>query len=315
MTIARAALKGPATSIGSDRTMRFVMHLAALAGLASATPAAVANERPDFSIGAIADAQYAAEPDSGQRLYHTAPAKLAAAVADFNRQKLAFVVHLGDFIDRDWESYDAFLPVAAKLRHPWHYVLGNHEFAIDDVHKPLVAGKLGMPARYYSFTSHNWLFIVTDGTGLSSFGWPAGSPEYTRSMAAHAALYAEKPLWDGGIDDEQLRWIDAQLAEADRRGMKAMLFSHFPLFPENPHNLWNAAAVMAVIERHRSAKVWLDGHNHDGNYGEHAGVHYLNLKAMLDTPETAYARLDFFADRVVVRGFGRQPDYVLPLRP
>jgi hypothetical protein len=36
---------------------------------------------------------------------------------------------------------------------------------------------------------------------------------------------------------------------------------------------------------------------------------------MLDTPETAYARLDFFADRVVVRGFGRQPDYVLPLRP
>ena len=62
-------------------------------------------------------------------------------------------------------------------------------------------------------------------------------------------------------------------------------------------------------------QVWLDGHNHDGNYGEHAGVHYLNLKAMLDTPETAYARLDFFADRVVVRGFGRQPDYVLPLRP
>ena len=52
-----------------------------------------------------------------------------------------------------------------------------------------------------------------------------------------------------------------------------------------------------------------------GNYGEHAGVHYLNLKAMLDTPETAYARLDFFADRVVVRGVGRQTDYVLPLRP
>lgn len=295
--------------------MRFLMQLAALAGIASAAPAASVSERPDFSIGAITDAQYAAEPDSGQRLYHTAPAKLAHAVADFNRQELAFVVHLGDFIDRDWASYDALLPVAAKLRHPWHYVLGNHEFAIDDAHKPLVAGKLGMPGRYYSFASHNWLFIVTDGTGLSSFGWPAGSAEYARSMATHAAQYPEKPLWDGGIDDVQLRWIDAQLADADRRGMKAMLFSHFPLYPENPHNLWNAAAVMAVIERHPSAKVWLDGHNHDGNYGVHAGVHYLNLKAMLDTPETAYARLDFFADRIVVRGVGRQPDYVLPLRP
>ncbi len=43
------------------------------------------------------------------------PAKLAAAVADLNRQKLAFVVHLGDFIDRDWASYDLLLPIARKL--------------------------------------------------------------------------------------------------------------------------------------------------------------------------------------------------------
>lgn len=294
--------------------MRFMMQWAIAAVVAAAASAGVASERPQFSIGAIADAQYAAEPDNGQRMYHTTPAKLAAAVADFNRQKLAFVVHLGDFIDKDWVSYDALLPVAAKLRHPWHFVLGNHEFSVDDAHKPLVAARLGLPARYYSCSSHGWRFIVTDGNGLSSYGWPAGSPEQTRSMATHAALYPDKPLWDGGIDDAQLRWIDAQLADADRRGMKAMLFSHFPLWPENPHNLWNAPAVMAVIERHRSAKIWLDGHNHDGNYPEHAGVQYLNLKAMLDTTETSYARLDFFADRVAVHGVGRQPSYILPLR-
>ncbi len=75
-----------------------------------------------------------------------------------------------------------------------------------------------------------------------------------------------------------------------------MLFNHFPLYPENPHNLWNAPAVMALLERHPSAKIWLDGHNHDGNYGARAGIHYVNLKAMLDTEETSYARLDFFAD-------------------
>lgn len=294
--------------------MRIAMGLSVLASLAWATPAVAADDRPAFSIGAIADAQYAVEPDGGERMYHLTPTKLAAAIDDLNRQKLAFVVHLGDFIDRDWASYDALLPVAAKLRHPWHYVLGNHEFSIDDAHKPFVAAKLGMPARYYSFSSHGWRFIVTDGNALSSYGWPAGSPEYQRSMALHAARYPDKPLWDGGIDSDQLRWIDAQLSDADRRGMKAMLFSHFPLWPENPHNLWNAPDVMALIERHRSAKIWLDGHNHDGNYGEHAGVHYLNLKAMLDTPQTAYARLDFFADRVVVHGVGRQADYVLKLR-
>jgi hypothetical protein len=35
---------------------------------------------------------------------------------------------------------------------------------------------------------------------------------------------------------------------------------------------------------------------------------------MLDTEDTAYARLDFFADRIELRGTGRQQDMVLPLR-
>ncbi|MBC9032625.1 metallophosphoesterase [Sphingomonas sp. JC676] len=293
--------------------MRLGMMLAALIGL-GAGPAAAQDQKVLFSIGAIADAQYAVEPDAPPRLYHTTPDKLAAAIEDFNRQKLAFVVHLGDFIDKDWASYDALLPVAHKLRHPWHFVLGNHEFAIDDAHKLQVPVKLGMKARYYSFVEHGWMFIVTDGNDLSSYAWPEGSAENKRSMEAHAALYADKPLWDGGIGDEQMRWIDAQLAEADRKGLKAMLFSHFPLWPENPHNLWNAPAVMALLERHPSAKIWLDGHNHDGNYGVRAGIHYVNLKAMLDTEETSYARLDFFADHVVVRGTGRQQDLTLPLR-
>ena len=288
---------------------RFVILLATLIGLGGAAP-----EQPLFSIGAIADAQYAAEPDSGQRLYHTAPAKLAAAIADFNRQPLAFVVHLGDFIDRDWASYDAFLPVARKLRYPWHFVLGNHEFEIDDARKLAVPAKLGMKARYYSFPSHGWLFLVTDGTDVSSFGWPAGSAQQQASLALHAERYADKPLWDGAIGAIQMAWIDRQLTAADKSGTPVMLFSHFPLWPENPHNLWNAPDVMALLERHASAKVWLDGHNHDGNYGERAGIHYLNLKAMLDTPETSYARLDFFRDRVVVRGTGRQRNFTLKLR-
>jgi manganese-dependent ADP-ribose/CDP-alcohol diphosphatase len=285
----------------------------ALAALATGSSTA-RDESPLFSIGAIADCQFAAEPDAPPRLYHTAPDKLRAAVADFNRQKLDFVVHLGDFIDRDWASYDTMLPIARELRHPWHFVLGNHEFEIDDAHKPEVPAKLGMPARYYRFEQHGWMFIVTDGNDLSSYAWPAGSAQQARSLAIHAAHYPDRPLWDGGIDEPQLAWIDTQLADADRRHLKVMLFSHFPLYPANEHNLWNADAVMAVLERHPSAKIWLDGHNHEGNYGVRAGIHYVNLKAMLDTPETAYARLDFYPDRVVLNGVGKQPSMTLALR-
>ena len=268
-------------------------------------------ETPAFSIGAIADAQFAEAPDAGQRMYHTAPGKLTAAIEDFNHRKLAFVVHLGDFIDKDWASYDAMLPIARRLRHPWHFLLGNHEFAVDDSRKRQVPAKLGMPRRYYSFERQGWLFLVTDGNDLSSYAWPQGSHELEKSMAAHAALYSDKPLWDGGIGDAQFAWIESELTRADKRELKVMLFNHFPLWPENPHNLWNASAVMALLERHPSAKIWLDGHNHDGNYGQRAGIHYVNLKAMLDTPETSYARLDFFADRVELHGSGRQRDMVL----
>lgn len=292
--------------------MRGVYLLAAMMILTAGVPPR--EEAPRFRIGAIADVQYAAQPDAPPRLYHTAPTKLAAAVQDLNREKLDFVVHLGDFIDRDWASYDAMLPIARKLRHPWHFALGNHEFAIDDQYKPQVPAKLGMPARYYSFTRHGWLFLVTDGNDLSSYAWPAGTLEHQRSMNAYARHYAGKPLWNGGIGDAQLAWIDRELTRADRQGLNVMLLNHFPIYPENKHNLWNADAVRAVVERHRSAKLWLDGHNHQGNYGMHQGVHYVNLKAMLDTDETAYARLDFFVDRVELKGRGRQEDMVLALR-
>lgn len=295
--------------------IRYGMTLAAiLVAMLGAGGSAARDPRPSFSIGAIADAQFGQEPDAPPRLYHTTPDKLAAAVSDLNRQKLTFVVHLGDFIDKDWQSYDALLPIARKLRHPWHFVLGNHEFSIDDAHKRQVPAKLGMPARYYAFDTHGWRFIVTDGTGLSSFAWPEGSAELAHSMAVHAARYPDKPLWDGGIDEAQMQWIETQLAEADQRGLKVMLFCHFPLYPENPHNLWNATEVMAMLERHPSVKIWLDGHNHDGNYGERAGIHYVNLKAMLDTEQTSYARLDFLEDRVLLHGIGRQGDMVLKLR-
>ena len=287
-----------------------LLSLLAFAGLAAPASA----ERPQFSIGAIADCQFADEADAPPRLYHTAPGKLEAAIADMNAHKLAFVVHLGDFIDKDWQSYDRTLPIAERSRAPVHFVLGNHDFAVDDAHKPLVPARLHMPARYYSFVDHDWLFVVTDGNGLSSYAWREGSAELRQSMAAHDRLYADKPLWDGGIDDAQMQWLDAQLADADRRHLKVMLFSHFPLFPENPHDLWNAPAVIALLERHPSVKIWLDGHNHEGNYGLRAGIHYVNLKAMLDTDRTSYAYLDFYMDRVELRGVGREPSRTLRLR-
>lgn len=289
---------------------------ALLTGLLSLMPlgSARAQSKPFFSIGAVADCQYADEVDEGKRMYRLAPGKLRDAIAAFNKLDLAFVVHLGDFIDRDWRSYDTILPIARASSHPLHFVLGNHDFSVADDKKLLVLARLGMPARYYSFEQQGWVFVILDGNDLSSYAWPEASPQTIASRKIHDEKYPAAPLWDGGLGEAQLRWLDQTLAAADAADKKVTIFCHFPVYPENPHNLWNASDVVALIEKHRSVKAWLNGHNHDGNYGEKNAIHYLNLRGMLDTPETSYAVIDFHDDRMVVHGIGREQDFTLPLR-
>ena len=288
--------------------------LASAAALALTAQAASAAPGEPLRIGAITDCQYADYPGNGQRLYRRSPAKLRAAVEHFNRLDLDHVVHLGDFIDRDWASFDVLQPSVDALRHPWRFVLGNHEFAIADDKKALLTQRLRMPARYYSFTARDWVFLVVDGNDLSEYGWPAGSPQLAQSQRAHRELYPTAPDWDGGVGPAQLAWMDQTLAAADREGRKAIVYCHFPIHPLNPHNLWNAPQVMALVEGHPSMQAWINGHNHDGNLGQHAGVHYVNLKAMLDTEQTAYAVLELHPDRLEIQGFGRQESLTLPLR-
>ena len=91
-----------------------------------------------------------------------------------------------------------------------------------------------------------------------------------------------------------------------------MWWGHYPLYPAGELNLWNDAAVMAVLERYPGVKACFNGHDHDGNYGHRNGIHYLNFKGIVDTPDkNTYAIVDVYADRLEVQGFGREEDRVL----
>lgn len=267
-----------------------------------------------FRIGAIADAQYGDFDDNGARLYRRTPKKLAEAVATLNKSDIDFAVHLGDFIDGDLKSYDTVLPIARQLTAPLYFVLGNHDFAVPDDKKLAIPSMLGMPARYYSFEHKGWVFVVLDGNDLSTYGWPAGSAEDLAARKLHDEKYADHPTWDGGIGETQLAWLERILSAADAKKQSVALLCHFPIYPENQHNLWNTPDVISRIVSHPSVKLWLNGHNHDGNFGVVSGIPCLNLKGMLDTETTAFAVLSFYTDRIGVHGFGRQEDMELPIR-
>ena len=267
-----------------------------------------------FKIGAIADCQYADKDTTGNRIFRSSPEKLTEAVGVMNEFDLSFVVHLGDFIEEDWESYGTLNEITAGLDHPLRHVVGNHEYHVADDKKADVHKVLGMPGRYYSFEHGDWVFAVVDGNDLSYHGWPKSSERYRESTALHRSQYPDKFTWNGAMGEEQIQWLDNLMARADRDGKRVVVFSHFPVFPDHDLNLWNADDVSAVFESHPSATAWINGHNHDGAYAERNGIHYITLNAMLDTERNAFSILEFHDDKLLLSGFGRQRDMELTLR-
>ncbi|WP_077341855.1 metallophosphoesterase [Pseudocolwellia agarivorans] len=266
-----------------------------------------------FTLGIIADCQYANQPDKGQRLYTSCPKKLEQAVTDLNKHPLKSVIHLGDFIDQDFKSFDTLLNITQHLKAPFYHVLGNHEFSIADEYKNNVTSTLNMPARYYSFTLGDWQFIALDGNDVSTYGWPKNTEKHKHNLALYQTKYKGHENWNGAIGDEQLKWLKQQLSSAKNNNKHVVLLSHFPIFPENPHNLWNAEEVLDVISQYKNVKAWFNGHNHDGNYAIKNGIHFVTFKAMLDTPENAYSTVEFSDKQIKINGVGRQQDMVLLL--
>ena len=270
-----------------------------------------------ITFGVIADCQYCDCPSTTQRFYRKSPHKLQACVTEFNKHELAFAVHLGDYIDKDFASFDTLQPIIDQLRAPLRQVLGNHDFSVDEQLKRKVPKRMGLARRYYSFTIEDWRFIALDGTDLStfaSFGKRKQREAAQLLIEVQAAGKVNAKTWNGGISRKQLKWLEKELNKADRKGEKVILFCHFPAHPVDPHNLWNDTKIQEVLTSHPSVKAYFNGHNHAGAYGEKDGVHYLTFKGMVDTPDqSSYSIVRIQKDRILIKGFGRQQDQELLL--
>jgi len=269
------------------------------------------NTQYKFSFGAIADCQYCEVPDRGQRKYSASKEKLQQCVEHFNKEDLSFVIHLGDFIDRNFSSFDEILPIYNSLEAPGYHVLGNHDFEVADEYKELVPKKLGMPSKYYDFKIKNWRFICLDGNDLSFIAYPKGSQRYQESEKYYREKKIRSPKWNGGVGEEQLNWLRKTLERAEDSEEKVALFCHFPVYPADPHNLWNAKEVIALLEEFSCVKAYINGHNHKGKYGIKNGIHYLTCKGMVDTNETAYSIIRVYPWHLKIERYGRESNRTL----
>jgi manganese-dependent ADP-ribose/CDP-alcohol diphosphatase len=275
--------------------------------------------RERFAIGLAADAQYADAPDKGTRSYRASIGKLGAAVEHFNRADLAFCVHLGDLIDREWRSFEEITRPLSASRHRWHQLLGNHDFDVLDAEKPRVPERLGMKWRHGAFAHGEFRFVVLDTNDVSTYAHPAGAPGRAEAEKELARLQAAKVRqakpWNGGVGAKQLAWFERELTAARGRGERVIVFAHHPVFPDNEHNVWNAPEVLAVLDRHPHVVAWLNGHNHAGAFGERGGLPFVTLQGMVETAATsACAIARILPDRLLLEGQGREPSRELKFR-
>ena len=271
------------------------------------------TSKSQFSIGVIADCQYCNKEGIGIRKYSKSKEKLERCVAYFNTLDLAYTIHLGDLIDSGWESFETVGPIFNRLLTDRYHVLGNHDFSVPDEKKAAVYSRMDMPSEYYDFKLEGWHFVVLNGNDISFHAYPSDSKEYNLASTYYEQNKISSPRWNGAIGDDQMAWLKNILEKATKENEKVILYCHFPVYPENIHNLWNADEVIALLENYPVVKAYINGHNHEGNYGFKNGIHYLTFKGMVDTNETAYGIVTFFTDHIAVIGYGREGDKILKI--
>lgn len=291
----------------------------ASAGASLSAPLVYAQSKPLVRLGLVADAQYADIDPLGTRFYRNSVGKLGTAVEDFNKRDLDLCVHLGDLIDRKWESYDTIKKPLMALRHPIRHLFGNHDFDVLDEQKEKVPGQMGLEKRYSFTDKGGFRLVFLDTTDVSTYAHALRDDRTFQAVREMTALEQQgRPHaqpWNSAIGPAQVAWLKATCAEAAGKGMKVVLFAHHPVYPANTHNLWNDAEMMAFAEANRNVVAWINGHNHQGNFGVKAGVPYVTLQGMVETADTtAYAFADLHADRIVLTGVGRIPPRELVFR-
>lgn len=276
-----------------------------------ASIAAHAAEQPLFRFGVVADPQYAAIAPVRTRYYSTSLAKLTTAINTFNSEQLEFVVTLGDIIDRDWGSYTDILPLYKELKHPNFFLLGNHDFSVASDYLNSILRKVGLQRAYYDFAGGGHRFIVIDGNEISLFANAEGSENYLaaekRIADMKAAGLGHAHIWNGGISDEQFAWVEQTMSEAKAAGERVIVMGHYPIYPVNYHNLWDDARLVDLLTSYDNFLLYINGHNHAGNFGSIDRKYFVNFKGMVETEDTtAFSIVEVYDSRIEIRAYGTE---------
>jgi 3',5'-cyclic AMP phosphodiesterase CpdA len=215
------------------------------------------------------------------------------------------VFNLGDDIEdesreADLERYGQCMAVLSRCKAKVVHVAGNHD-RINMTEADLLRfwGREAPGARYYHSFDHGGVHFTT--------------------LATH-----ETQEVDVRIDDEQLAWLEADLAAASRPAI--LLMHHTASEQDVTHNRWfyRAPHLCKVVERRRlrriieaSGKVIavFNGHLHWNHFDLCGGIPYVTVQSLIENldddapgrPAAAHAVCHLSDKRLIVEVSGNDP--------
>jgi alkaline phosphatase len=257
-----------------------------------------ATRQADSSVrvGLVTDLHYADKPSAGTRHYREIITKLNEAAQQWDKDRPAFVVELGDFIDAA-DSVDVELGYLKTINRQFaavhkdrHYVLGNH--CVDTLTKSEFLDTVEQPKSYYSFDRGPAHFVVLDAC-FRSDGQPYGR---------------KNSQWtDANIPPEELEWLEADLKTTQK---PTIVFAHQRLDVSNSHGVKNAPQVRSVLEAAGNVRAVFQGHSHANDLKTIQDIHYCTLVAMVEgsgTENSGYSIMDVMSDGTIqLTGFRKQ---------
>lgn len=267
-----------------------------------------------YTFGITTDIQYANKATANGRYFSDSLEKLAEAYATFKKEKVDFWLDLGDVIDEGAEHFDPVFWYFNRFTHQKFHLIGNHDYAVMDELKDTVPKRFQLPKPYYYFTKkiEGYQLLFLDGNDISLHKSKDGTEarktahrylEEAKKEGLHAANF-----YNGAIGPEQLKWLEKRLELGSEKGLKTIIFCHFPVLPNDTHSLWNGDDILEILWKYPTVKAWINGHNHKGDLDQANHIHFLTLKGMVQGPDNAYAIAQLSEKGLDITGFGRQED-------
>jgi len=268
------------------------------------------KKKPLVRFGIITDIHYANREPAKGRYYDQSLEKLREFIGQMNREKVDFIVELGDFKDQDplpvepktLQYLDAIESVFSRFNGPRYHVLGNHD--MDGITKTQFLERVentGIPKdkNYYSFEKNGLHFIVLDGN------YSADGKDYNKDN------YTNVESW---IPDNQVQWLENDLKQTS---LPTILFIHQLLGDSKgmKKSARNAPEVRRILEESGKVLCVFEGHV---NSERHSLINHIQYYSFISTvfgsgsKNNSYALAEVSPDLDIrIKGYRRASNAVL----